>query len=64
MLDRDGNRVGGSGGGSQEAAVGPGPVQGAWPFKVEEQRHGRSRRWVIRDGDGKIIFVAEQPLRW
>ena len=31
---------------------------------VEEQRVGSVRRWIIRAPDGRIIFTAEEPLRW
>ena len=33
-------------------------------FTIEEQRQGAARRWIIRDGAGRVIFTAEQPLRW
>ena len=40
------------------------PVEGGANFVVEEQRSNGSRRWIIRDPQGRIIFMAEQPLRW
>jgi len=52
VLDRDGRSVGGA------------PDTGAGAFRIEEQVTGRSRRWIIRDRSGQIIFFAEQPLRW
>lgn len=33
-------------------------------FTVEESREGGTRRWVIRDPAGRVIYVAHQPLRW
>jgi Zn-dependent protease len=41
-----------------------GGAGGAGAFRIEEQVTGRSRRWIIRDHSGQIIFYAEQPLRW
>ncbi|MBW2537568.1 MAG: site-2 protease family protein, partial [Deltaproteobacteria bacterium] len=49
VLDRDGSPV--------DRGRGP-------SFTVEERHEGRTRRWVIRDPAGRIVFVAEQPLRW
>lgn len=48
VLDRDGTPLG----------------RGRDGFTVEERREGGSRRWIIRDPDGRVIFMAEQPLRW
>ena len=37
---------------------------GAAQFVIEEQHSGAARRWIIRDPQGRVIFIAEQPLRW
>lgn len=43
--------------------------QGGWRdpepgFTVEEQRSPGVQRWVVRNPQGKILFVSKTPLRW
>lgn len=50
VLDRDGRSIGG--------APAPGTIS------IEEQQGPGTRRWIVRGPDGRVLFVAEQPLRW
>ena len=56
VLGRDGEPVHGGGG--------PDPRSGEGSFTIEERQERGTRRWIIRDGAGRVVFTAEKPLRW
>jgi len=73
VLDRDGSPVGAArGAAAREAGEPPWRAERSAQhetarglgFTVEELRSGDGRRWIIRDPQGRVIFMAQQPLRW